>query len=69
MKNRIGLGTYPLASVFSKISKDEAKNVVQAFIHAGRYYIDTAYAKLEQQIKAEFGTSIREFRGLNDKYY
>lgn len=42
MKNRVGLGTFPLAGVFSKITKAEAKDVVRKFINEGGYYIDTA---------------------------
>jgi aryl-alcohol dehydrogenase-like predicted oxidoreductase len=42
MKNRVGLGTFPLASVFNPISKEDAINLVRQFIDAGGYYIDTA---------------------------
>jgi aryl-alcohol dehydrogenase-like predicted oxidoreductase len=42
MKNRVGLGTFPLADVFSHISKDGAKKLVAEFINEGGYYIDTA---------------------------
>ncbi len=41
-KNRVGLGTFPLADVFSHISKDGAKDIVRQFIDKGGYYIDTA---------------------------
>ena len=41
-KNRVGLGTFPLADVFSHISKDSAKNIVKQFLDKGGYYIDTA---------------------------
>lgn len=41
-KNRVGLGTFPLADVFSHISKDGAKNIVRQFFDKGGYYIDTA---------------------------
>jgi myo-inositol catabolism protein IolS len=42
MKNKVGLGTFPLASVFNPISKDGAKKIVKSFIDSGGYYIDTA---------------------------
>ena len=42
MKNRVGLGTFPLANVFNPITPVEAENVVRAFIDQGGYYIDTA---------------------------
>lgn len=42
MKNRVGLGTFPLADVFTHISKDEAKDIVRQFLDKGGYYIDTA---------------------------
>jgi hypothetical protein len=31
--------------------------------------IDGAYAQLENKIQSKFGVSVREFRGLNEKYY
>jgi len=31
--------------------------------------IDIAYSKLEKEIKQKYGQTIREFRGLNEKYY
>ena len=31
--------------------------------------IDKAYTKLDQEIRQKFGQTIREFRGLNEKYY
>lgn len=41
-KNRVGLGTFPLASVFSPITPENAKDIVRSFIDKGGYYIDTA---------------------------
>jgi myo-inositol catabolism protein IolS len=40
--NRVGLGTFPLASVFNKITKKEAEQLVCEFIESGGYYIHTA---------------------------
>jgi aryl-alcohol dehydrogenase-like predicted oxidoreductase len=31
--------------------------------------MENAYKELENEIKKKFGQSIREFRGLNEKYY
>lgn len=42
MKNRVGLGTFPLASVFSEIDKEKAIKIVKLFLDEGGYYIDTA---------------------------
>lgn len=42
MKNRIGLGTFPLADVFSRVTKQDAKSIVKTFLNAGGYYIDSA---------------------------
>src|SRR3989338_2177253 len=42
MKNRVGLGTFPLSSVFNPIAKKDAEKIVQSFINQGGYYIDTA---------------------------
>ena len=67
MKNRIGLGTFPLASVFSKISKDEAKNVVREFINSGGYYIDTAPMYGFGEVENLLGEAIKDFS--RDQYY
>ncbi len=42
MKNRVGLGTFPLAGVFNPISKIDAEKIVRSFIDQSGYYIDTA---------------------------
>lgn len=67
MKNRIGLGTFPLASVFSKISKDEAKSVVRQFISSGGYYIDTAPMYGFGEVESLLGEAIKGFS--RDQYY
>lgn len=41
-RNRVGLGTFPLAGVFSKINRKQAGHVVGEFLDHGGYYIDTA---------------------------
>lgn len=42
MKNRVGLGTFPLVGVFNEIDPKEAENVIRHFLDNGGYYIDTA---------------------------
>jgi len=42
MKNRVGLGTFPLANVFSKVTENNAEKIVHTFLDSGGYYIDTA---------------------------
>jgi len=66
-KNRVGLGTFPLASVFSKISKDDAKNVVRGFIKGGGYYIDTAPMYGFGEVESLLGEVLSEFS--RDEYY
>ncbi|MBP9759606.1 hypothetical protein KBD45_07985 [Candidatus Dojkabacteria bacterium] len=41
-KNKVGLGTFPLASVFNPITSGESEKLVKDFIDKGGYYIDTA---------------------------
>ena len=67
MKNRVGLGTFPLASVFSKISKDEAKRVAHEFISAGGYYIDTAPMYGFGEVESLLGEVLKDFS--RDQYY
>ena len=42
MKNRVGLGTFPLASPFNEISEEKAITLIREYIDKGGYYIDTA---------------------------
>lgn len=42
LKNKVGLGTFPLASVFEEISKEKAKKIIETFFKNGGFYIDTA---------------------------
>lgn len=50
--NKVGLGTFPLANVFSKVTKKQAENIVKTFLDQGGYYIDTAplygFGKIEK---------------------
>lgn len=65
--NRVGLGTFPLASVFSKISKDQAKDIVRNFIKQGGYYIDTAPMYGFGEVELLLGEVLKEFP--RDNYY
>lgn len=67
MKNRVGLGTFPLASVFSKITRDEAKDVVRKFVKSGGYYIDTAPMYGFGEVELLLGEALKEFP--RDQYY
>lgn len=61
MKNRVGLGTFPLAGVFSKITKSKAREVVRKFISEGGYYIDTAPMYGFGDVEKLLGEILREF--------
>lgn len=61
MKNRVGLGTFPLADVFSHVSKDDAKNLVRQFIKSGGYYIDTAPMYGFGEVEVLLGEVFKEF--------
>lgn len=67
MKNRVGLGTFPLASVFSEINKDKAKEIVKLFLDSGGYCIDTAplygFGKVEELL----GEVLKDFP--REKYF
>jgi len=67
MKNRVGLGSFPLANVFSSITPRGAKDIVRLFINKGGYYIDTApmygFGEVENLLGEVLSTYPRE------KYY
>jgi aryl-alcohol dehydrogenase-like predicted oxidoreductase len=65
--NRVGLGTFPLANVFSKITKDQAKDIVRDFIKQGGYYIDTAPMYGFGDVELLLGEVLNEFP--RDSYY
>jgi myo-inositol catabolism protein IolS len=66
-KNRVGLGTFPLASVFNKITRAEAKNIVCSFLDNGGYYIDTAPMYGFGEVEQLLGEVFREFS--RETYY
>lgn len=61
VKNRVGLGTFPLAGVFSKISKRESEDIVRLFIKDGGYYIDTAPFYGFGKVEKILGNVLKEF--------
>lgn len=65
--NRVGLGTYPFANVYSPLSKKGAKNVVRLFIDKGGYYIDTAPVYGFGEVETLLGEVLRDFP--REKYY
>jgi myo-inositol catabolism protein IolS len=67
MKNRVGLGTFPLASVFNPIATDDAEKLVKEFIDNGGYYIDTAPLYGNGEIEKLLGRALKDFP--REKYY
>lgn len=66
-KNRVGLGTFPLADVFSHISKDDAKDLVKSFIDNGGYFIDTAPMYGFGEVEVLLGEALKGYS--RDKFY
>lgn len=67
MHNRVGLGTFPLANVFSEITPEHAKDIVRRFINNGGYYIDTAPMYGFGEIEKLLGGVLKEFP--REKFY
>lgn len=67
MKNKVGLGTFPLAGVFNPISSLEAEKLVSKFIDLGGYYIDTAPLYGSGEIEKLLGKALKTIP--RDKYY
>jgi myo-inositol catabolism protein IolS len=66
-RNRVGLGTFPLAGVFNPISPSDAEKLVRQFIEEGGYYIDTAPMYGNGEIEKLLGRVLKEFP--RDRYY
>lgn len=60
-KNRVGLGTFPLASVFKKISKEDSKKILRKHISNGGFYIHTAPLYGFGEIENLVGEVLKEF--------
>lgn len=67
MKNKVGLGTFPLAGVFSKIDKEKAKEIVKLFLDNGGYYIDTAPLYGFGEIENILGEVLKDYP--REKYF
>ena len=67
MKNRVGLGTFPLADVFSHIVSKDAEKLVQFFIDNGGYYIDTAPMYGFGEVEKILGKALKKYP--RDKYF
>jgi aryl-alcohol dehydrogenase-like predicted oxidoreductase len=67
MNNRVGLGTFPLADVFNKISKEDAIKLVREFIDQGGYYIDTAPMYGFGEVEKLLGSGLKKFG--RDKFF
>lgn len=67
MKNRVGLGTFPLAGVFNPIFSSEAEKIIKHFIGLGGYYFDTAPLYGNGEIEKLLGKTLKSIP--RDKYY
>ena len=67
MKDKVGLGTFPLASVFGKVLYSQAQEIVKAFIENGGYYIDTAPLYGFGEIEKLLGKVLKKYP--REKYY
>ncbi|OGK24181.1 hypothetical protein A3A46_00530 [Candidatus Roizmanbacteria bacterium RIFCSPLOWO2_01_FULL_37_13] len=67
MHNRVGLGTFPLAGVFNKITKEKAKELVKLFLKSGGYYIDVAPMYGFGEVEKLLGEVLKDFP--RDQFY
>ncbi len=67
MHNRVGLGTFPLAGVFNKISKERAKELVKLFLNSGGYYFDAAPMYGFGEVEKLLGEVFKDFP--RDEFY
>lgn len=67
IRNKVGLGTFPLASVFTPISIHDAEHIVSQFIELGGYYIDTAPMYGAGEIEKLLGRALKSIPREN--YY
>ncbi|KKP58109.1 MAG: Aldo/keto reductase [Candidatus Gottesmanbacteria bacterium GW2011_GWA1_34_13] len=67
MKNRVGLGTFPLANVFSKVTENNAEKIVHTFLDSGGYYIDTAPMYGFGEVERLLGKALKGYP--RDKFY
>lgn len=67
MNNRVGLGTFPLASVFTQTTPENAQNIIHKFIDLGGFYFDTAPLYGNGEIEKLLGQSLKNIP--REKYY
>lgn len=60
LKNKVGLGTFPLAGVFNPITTINAENLVKKFIDLGGYYFDTAPLYGNGEIEKLLGRALKD---------
>lgn len=65
MHNRVGLGTFPLAGVFNKITKENAKELVKIFLDTEGYYIDTAPLYGFGEVENLLGEVLKDYQRNN----
>ncbi len=67
MKNRVGLGTFPLADVFSHITRNGSIKLIQKFVDLGGYYIDTAPMYGFGEVEKYIGEALKNHK--REDYY
>ncbi len=67
MKNKIGLGTFPLVGVFNEIKIKDAENLVRHFLDNGGYYIDTAPLYGNGEMEKLLGRVLKDYP--RDNFY
>lgn len=71
IKNRIGLGTFPLANVFAPVDKNKAKDIVRTFLDNGGYFVDCApmygFGEVENLLGEVFKNYSREKFNISTK--
>lgn len=67
MKNRVGLGTFPLVGVFNEIDPKEAEKVIRHFLDNGGYYIDTAPLYGNGEMEKMLGRVLKKYS--RDSFY
>lgn len=60
-KNRVALGTFPLANVFSKVTTSDAKKIVEEFLNNGGYFIHTAPLYSFGEVEKLLGRTLRKY--------
>lgn len=67
MVNKVGLGTFPLASVFNPITPKEAETLVKTFVDRDGYYIDTAPLYGNGEVEKLLGRALKPIP--RDRFY